>query len=108
MYLKQRGCVVATANSMSKALADLPDFHCEVLLSDLGLKDGNGWDLLTQAKLPEDVFAIAMSGFCSVADRQRSDNVGFRAHLTKPFAAEELDGILEQAAAHRAQSHTTA
>ena len=54
---------------------------------------------MARAHLPDDVFAVAMSGFGMNADSERSRQAGFRHHLLKPFKTEELDKILEEAAA---------
>jgi two-component system CheB/CheR fusion protein len=72
-----------------------------VLISDVGLPDGTGWDLLTrlrEEKLPHPGFAVAASGFGSPADREQSKAAGFRHHLLKPFSPDDLDRLLEEAA----------
>jgi CheY-like chemotaxis protein len=99
LYLEDLGHVVATARNLCEAVKDIPSFHPDVVLSDIGLPDGTGWDLLEKARLPNDVFAIAMSGFGMNADSARSRAAGYRHHLLKPFKTGELDKILEQASA---------
>ena len=98
LYLEQMGHEVVPARSKSESMALLPDNRCDVLISDIGLPDGNGWELLQQAPAPKPRYAIAMSGFGQHADRQRSHAAGFRHHLLKPFPPEELDPLLEEAA----------
>jgi two-component system CheB/CheR fusion protein len=102
MYLEQLGHEVASARSMSEALKTLPDADLDVLISDIGLPDGNGWELLRRAHFDHPVYAIAMSGFGMNADRVRSKEAGFRHHLLKPFVPDELDSMLEEAARERA------
>jgi two-component system CheB/CheR fusion protein len=97
LYLEDLGHVVSAAVTLQEALEKLPSSGLQVLISDIGLPDGTGWDLLQRANLPPKVFAIAMSGFGMNADSERSRSVGFRHHLLKPFKAEELDRILEEA-----------
>jgi two-component system CheB/CheR fusion protein len=98
LYLEQMGHVVASACSKAESVASLAAHPCDVLISDIGLPDGNGWELLLQAPAPKPRYAIAMSGFGMHADRARSLAAGYRHHLLKPFPPEELDALLEEAA----------
>jgi len=98
LYLEDLGHSVVSARSMNEALAKLPGSNVQVLISDIGLPDGTGWELLQRAQLPPEVFSIAMSGFGMNADSERSRKAGFRYHLLKPFKTEELDKILAEAA----------
>ncbi len=84
---------------MARALRDLPASHCDVLISDIGLPDGDGWQLLARLDLQKPIYAIAMSGFGMASDRLRSKAVGFRHHLVKPMGLEQLESILRDAAA---------
>jgi len=97
LYLEDRGHTVATARTVGEALESFPDAGCEVLLSDIGLPDGDGWQLMEQLH-PAPRFAIAMSGFGMNADSARSRAVGFRHHLLKPYKPTELDALLDEAA----------
>lgn len=98
LYLEQMGHTVVSARSVKDALAALPTSDCSVLISDIGLPDGNGWDLLRSAGHERPLYAIAMSGFGMNADRAKSRAAGFRHHLLKPFEPDELDAMLEEAA----------
>ena len=97
-YLQSMGHAVCSANTMTEALAALPNSPCDALISDIGLPDGDGWELMEKAHLPASVYAIAMSGFGANADRLKSKAAGFRRHLLKPFVPTELDAALEEAA----------
>ena len=97
MYLEQMGHAVGSAPTMAKALGALPDADPDVLISDIGLPDGDGWELLRRVRLPRPVYAIAMSGFGMNADHVRSRDAGYRHHLLKPFTPEDLDAMLEEA-----------
>jgi CheY-like chemotaxis protein len=74
----------------------------DLLLSDLRLPDGNGWDLLRRLEgagwRPK--HAIAISGWGSETDLAKSKSVGFQAHLIKPLAPEALkmaiDGLAKE------------
>ena len=102
MYLEQLGHHVSVARSMAEALAALPGSDCDVLISDIGLPDGDGWQLLRQVALPNPPYAIAMSGYGMNADRLRSKEAGYRHHILKPFEPDELEAMLEEAARERA------
>ncbi len=97
--LEGLGHTVVVAESMRNALRAAPDAHCDVLISDIGLPDGDGWELLGQLNLPRPMYAIAMSGYGMTADRSRSKAAGFRHHLVKPMGIEQLEGILNEVAA---------
>ena len=100
MYLESLGHTVTTASTMQAALAASPTEDCHVLISDLGLPDGDGWQLLEQAKFPQPVYAVAMSGFASANDIARSKAAGFQRHIAKPFGEEDIIEALEEAARH--------
>lgn len=82
---------------MAKALHDLPISDCNLLISDVGLPDGYGWDLLDQVELPRPIYAVTMSGFGTDIDRQRSMAGGFCEHLVKPIEPKMLDAVLNRA-----------
>ena len=95
-YLELRGHEVTSANSMAEALSKLATARCDVLISDIGLPDGDGWQLLERAKLPANVLCIAMSGYGMKSDALKSKEAGFAYHLLKPFEPVRLNGILEE------------
>lgn len=98
MYLEQMGHAVQSARTIAEALDLIPEVNADVLISDIGLPDGDGWELLEKAGRAAPKYAIAMSGFGMYADRSRSLAVGYRHHLLKPFPPEDLDAILMEAA----------
>jgi two-component system CheB/CheR fusion protein len=98
-YLEQQGHEVESASDMHSALDLLEKGAPDVLISDIGLPDGNGWELLEA--LDPKPFAIAMSGFGSSDDFQRSEKAGYKHHITKPFLPEDLDILLSQAIEER-------
>lgn len=97
--LEALGHTVIVAESMRKALREAPRSHCDVLISDIGLPDGDGWELLGCLNLPRPMYAIAMSGYGTTSDRSRSKAAGYRHHLVKPMELEQLEGILAKVAA---------
>ena len=101
MYLVQMGHAVIPIRTMGEAFQVIPQAEADVLISDIGLPDGDGWDLLERVQLPRPVFAIAMSGFGLNADRLKSKAAGYRRHLLKPFVPDDLDALLSEAALER-------
>jgi DNA-binding response OmpR family regulator len=65
---------------------------------DIGLPDGDGWELMLRLGDRRPRYAIAMSGFGQVSDRQRSLNAGYRHHLLKPVEPNQLETLLDEAA----------
>ena len=100
MYLEGMGHEVLSALTLHDALAALPEADPDVLLSDIGLPDGDGWELLRrmEGRFRRPVYALAMSGFGLHADQVRSREAGFRHHLLKPFPPDRLGDLLDEAA----------
>jgi two-component system CheB/CheR fusion protein len=105
LLLEQLGHAVFSATSLAGALAELPAARCDVLISDIGLPDGNGWELMTRLGDERPRYAIAMSGFGMSSDRQRSLGVGYRHHLLKPVEPNQLERLLDEAAAELGEPH---
>ena len=84
MVLTEKGHTVETAGDVSTAL-ELADRHTfDLLLSDLGLPDGSGHDLMRELRMRGHKFpGIALSGYGQEDDIHRSYEAGFAAHLTK-------------------------
>jgi CheY-like chemotaxis protein len=97
LYLEQSGHAVQSARTMKQALETLATSECDVLLSDIALSDGTGWDLLQKLNTPRPPFAVAMSGFGTAADANRSKAAGYRHHLVKPIDPDRLDDLLKEA-----------
>ena len=101
MYLTQRGYAVDSASSMAETVDKLRAHAHDVLIADIGLPDGNGWDLLHRLRkngVPAPPCAIAMTGFGHRDDHERSRSAGFRYHLVKPLDIRKLASILDEAA----------
>jgi two-component system, sensor histidine kinase and response regulator len=88
---------IRTAQSVDEAVKCADAWEFDLLLSDIGLADGTGWDLLTKLRARRPVKAIAVSGFASEEDVQRSKAAGFTEHLTKPIKPEALDTVIQAA-----------
>ncbi|MEO8836364.1 MAG: response regulator [Caldimonas sp.] len=98
LLLEQLGHTVLAAATMSEALEAIPGAACDVLISDIGLPDGNGWELMGRLGESRPPYAIAMSGFGMASDRQKSLAAGFRHHLLKPVEPNQLEQLLDEAA----------
>jgi PAS domain S-box-containing protein len=88
--LKSFGCTVTEASSVAEALAaaDRDDF--DVLLSDIGLPDGSGTQIMHELKSRKPIRGIALSGYGQDSDLQRSRDAGFEMHLIKPVNLQTL------------------
>ena len=96
MYLRASGHQVHVALDVRSARQLATEIEYDILLSDIGLPDGNGWDLLEELRARRPIKAIAMSGYNTDADRARSKAAGFVEHLPKPLTPEELDQAFER------------
>ncbi|MEO5721515.1 MAG: response regulator, partial [Chthoniobacterales bacterium] len=77
----------------------------DALISDLGLPDQNGFDLLRQIHaLQPTLPAIALSGYGMDEDVKRAKDAGFGAHLVKPVPFDQLRTLLDNIAAARTQA----
>ena len=83
-------------NDMASALRAADEEPFDVLLSDIGLPDGTGWELLRQLRRSghEPVCAIAISSYSLDSHLSESAAAGFDLHLIKPFAPEALESAL--------------
>ena len=97
-FLESLGHTTASARSMQEALGLFPRAQYDVLVSDIGLPDGDGWQLLESLRSSRPIYAVAMSGFGMNTDRVRSKAAGYRHHLLKPFVPAELEAALNEAA----------
>jgi DNA-binding response OmpR family regulator len=93
--LGRSGHEILTASGVADALELLAKKRVNVLLSDLGLADGDGLDLVVKAKtLQPKLRAIALTGRGSHTDVERGTQAGFDHYLTKPFDFHELRTLL--------------
>jgi CheY-like chemotaxis protein/anti-sigma regulatory factor (Ser/Thr protein kinase) len=96
--LSKSGHEVATSDSAQGALKLLESSRFDVLISDIGLPDGNGYDLVREAKQKHPLKAVALSGFGTEEDIRRSLEAGFDYHLTKPVDINGLRSLLQKLA----------
>lgn len=83
--LRSWGHEVATSDSAATGLNFLNDHEVDVILSDIGLPDQNGYDFIAEVRrLKSQVTAIAVSAYFTAADQQRGHDAGFDMHFAKP------------------------
>lgn len=98
LLLRQHGAEVRPAASAAEAFSTLAasaDFLPDLLLSDIGMPDEDGYSLITRIRVLEPssggrIPAIALTAFGSNEDRARAFSSGFDAHLTKPVEPNQL------------------
>ena len=85
------GHTVAVAEDLASARALLAAQPIDLLLTDLGLPDGHGTDLMIELRAQGiETPGIALSGFGTENDTARSLEAGFAAHFTKPVGTQNL------------------
>lgn len=96
--LENEGHQVRVATNICDALQLSAEGPMDLIISDLGLPDGTGYDLMNSVrpKLPVAVPAIALSGYGADADIQRSHECGFVEHITKPVDFNRLLETIDQ------------
>jgi PAS domain S-box-containing protein len=87
---------VRTADSVGAAVQALESQPFDVLISDIGLPDGTGLDLMRQVRGRHSMKGIVLSGFGMEDDVRRSLEAGFATHLTKPINPDDLQAEIER------------
>ena len=93
------GHEVVTAENIRSALQILAAEEIDVLLCDIGLPDGSGYEVIAHARRKRPIKAVAITGFGMDEDVRRSKQAGFDFHLVKPVDLHELQTVLERLAA---------
>jgi PAS domain S-box-containing protein len=96
--LTKRGYSVSVASSIEEALSVLSETPIDLLISDVGLPDGSGRELMEKIRQTQDLPGIALSGYGTEADLAQSSAVGFSVHLTKPVDIDRLDSEIQSLA----------
>jgi signal transduction histidine kinase/CheY-like chemotaxis protein len=94
--LRRRGYEVHPAYNVRSALDLAASKQFDVLVSDIGLPDGSGTDLLQALCAQRQIFGIALSGYGMEEDIRRSRDVGFLHHLVKPVDLNKLDSLIQK------------
>jgi CheY-like chemotaxis protein len=95
---RREGAVVWTASSAAEALARAVTNRPHIIISDIGMPDVDGYQLLEQLRLVpglRDVPAIAVSGYASEEDRERALAAGYLALVPKPIDVDILFTLIQ-------------
>ena len=87
---------VRTASSVEAALQLAAAERFDVVVSDLGLPDGTGYDLMKQLRDRHGIKGIALSGYGMDQDQRRSREVGFLDHVVKPVNVSQLVAVIQR------------
>jgi signal transduction histidine kinase len=100
--LRMTGREVTVAGSVAEGLAAVRNRHhngrINLVLSDIGLPDGSGLDLMAELSRRYGLPGIALTGYGMDEDVARSREAGFTCHLTKPVSLEQLETAIRQVA----------
>jgi PAS domain S-box-containing protein len=96
--LRHLGHSVALADSVHEAMSLVNSSEFDLLMSDIGLPDGTGIDLIKQIRKTRDIPAIALTGFGMEDDIAACKAAGFNEHLTKPVSFQKLEMAVTQLA----------
>lgn len=93
--LEEYGASVTAVTSASEALITFGEFQPDLLLSDIGMPDIDGYMLMQQVRtLPPEqggkIPAIALTAYAGEFDYQQALRVGFQRHISKPVKAKKL------------------
>jgi PAS domain S-box-containing protein len=107
--LASRHATVETAASAEEALQIFASFKPDVLLSDIGMPQRDGYDLIRAIrKLPDGqtLPAAALTALARPEDRMRALQAGFQTHISKPVATAEIIAVVRSLASLRPAPHS--
>jgi CheY-like chemotaxis protein len=95
LLLERNGAEVVAVGSASAALEALERFRPDVILSDIGMPGGDGFELLKKVRARTEsrggsVPALALTAYASEVDRERALAAGYQQHLAKPVDPQAL------------------
>jgi PAS domain S-box-containing protein len=94
--LKRQGYDVSTADSVASGLEAVRHEKFNLLVCDIGLPDGTGFQLIEEVRKHSRTPALALSGFGMEEDVAKSRLAGFEGHLTKPVNFQKLEAAIWQ------------
>ena len=98
LFLQHAGYDVATAESASSALRVAGEKRFDVIISDIGMPEMNGYELAERLRGStnyQGIPMIAVTGYSEYDDRIRALQAGFNAHLTKPIDPDILLDLIK-------------
>ena len=94
--LSAAGYVVGLAHSLKQARRLVVEQEFDLIISDMGLPDGTGLELMREVHSSRPMVGIALSGFGTEEDVRASHDAGFAEHLTKPVDWVHLQNEIER------------
>lgn len=97
--LEDCGAIATAVTSANSAMEVLVSFKPDVLISDIGMPEQDGYSLMRQVRaLPRErggqIPAIAITAYAAERDRQEAIAAGFQRHLSKPVMPNELANVI--------------
>src|SRR5258706_6787587 len=96
--LECSGHAVTTAGNVESALRLAKEGRFDVVVSDIGLPDGTGYELMKRIQQECPIPGVALTGYGMDDDLQRSTEAGFADHILKPIDARQLEAVLSKVA----------
>jgi len=93
--LERHGYQITVAHSAEQAVEKVRIEDFDLLISDIGLPDRSGYELMRELRVNKDLPGIALSGFGSEQDVKQAREAGFSEHLTKPINFERLEKTIQ-------------
>ncbi len=95
LMLTTCGAQVVSAGSATEALDQMERQRFDLLISDIGMPEMNGYDLISRIRqLGEEhggrTPAVALTAYAGIDDRKRALAAGYEMHIPKPFVGAEL------------------
>ncbi len=91
MMLERRGYRITLAHSADQAVERAEQENFDLVISDIGLPDRSGYELMKELRASKNLRGIALSGFGMENDVSRAYAAGFTEHLTKPINFDRLE-----------------
>jgi PAS domain S-box-containing protein len=92
--LQEQGAIVTTASSAQEAIAAFSQMPPDILVSDIGMPEMNGYSLMQQIRTTTlqngRIPAIALTAYASESDQQQALDAGFQMHIAKPVEPDVL------------------
>ena len=92
--LRRHGMTVLTADTVESGIEVGSNSEFDILLCDIGLPDGYGWDVLNALRVNKNFPAIALTAHVSKEEILHQQALGFDTTIAKPFRLETLVGLM--------------
>ena len=87
---------VTTADCKAAALTAAAEQPFDVVISDIGLPDGTGLELMRELLAQRPISGIALTGYGTESDIEDTRAAGFASHLTKPINFKDIEAVLRR------------